>query len=62
MKTFLQFQTAQEARDYRRSTGCGGFIFEDESTGHAWIFPPDMTPSAIFLHPITRDRGGVLIA
>ena len=41
--TFRQFPTLQAARDHRHANGTGGWIFEDEKTLVAIIFPPDMT-------------------
>ena len=61
MRTFHQFPTLQAARDHRYETGCGGWIFEDEKTGLATIFPPDMTPTAIFRHDLARGKSGNLI-
>lgn len=59
MRSFHEFATAQEARTYRHEHGTGGWIFE--SGGIAILFPPDMTPSAIFLHPLAKGRSGNLI-
>lgn len=61
MQTFLSFPNAQDARTYRRDHGTGGWIFVSEQTGVATIFPPDMTPTAIFHHPIARGQSGDLI-
>jgi hypothetical protein len=61
MQTFQTFPTLQAARDHRHATGCGGWIFEDEATGEAVIFPPDMTPTAILRHGMTRGKSGNLI-
>jgi hypothetical protein len=61
MKTFTTFTTAQEARTYRHQHGTGGWIFEDEATGEAVLFPPDMPPTAIFNHPLCKGLTGNLI-
>ena len=61
MKAFYQFDTAQQARDYRHQHGTGGWIFVSEQTGKATIFPPCMPPSAIMLHPLLRGQSGDLI-
>src|SRR6185436_995384 len=46
------FTTRQEARTYRHEHGTGGWIFVDDATGAATLFPPDVTPSGIFHHPL----------
>ncbi|MEI7902548.1 MAG: hypothetical protein WCK89_20050 [bacterium] len=59
MKTMLiTFTTMQEARDYRHANGTGGWIF----AGHELVvlFPPDVSPTGIFNHPLTRGHWGVL--
>lgn len=58
---FRTFETSNAARQYRRETGCGGWILVDSATGQATIFPPEMPPSAIFRHPIARGVTGELI-
>lgn len=67
--TFLVFASGKEAREYRHTTGCGGWIFiadDDEpsrhySHGRAIIFPPEMPPSAVMMHPICIGRPGILV-
>lgn len=63
MSTIRTFQTEQEARDYRHIHGTGGWIFspENEQGGESVLFPPEMSPSDIFNHPITKGRTGNLI-
>jgi hypothetical protein len=61
MQSFHTFPTLQEARDYRYKHGTGGWIFEDDRTKEATIFPPEMSPSAIMLHPFTAGKTGALI-
>ncbi len=61
MRLFAEFATATQAREYRHTHGTGGWIFEDEATGSAVIFPPDMTPTGIMLHAMTRGKSGNLI-
>lgn len=61
MQTFRVFATLQEARDYRHQHGTGGWIFECEATREATIFPPEMPPTAILHHPLTRGKTGNLI-
>lgn len=65
-----EFETAQDARNYRHEHGTGGWIFEVKSaesnrlpypSGTAWLFPPHMTPSHIFHHPLTSGMTGNLI-
>jgi hypothetical protein len=60
-QTFLTFDTGADARTWRHTHGTGGWIFVDEADGRATLFPPDMTPTAIFRHPLTRGRSGDLI-
>jgi len=61
MNTYLEFDTAQEARSYRHEHGTGGWIFVDDDTGKAIIFPPYMTPTSIFHHQLTKGKSGDLI-
>jgi len=61
MLTFREFKSAQAARDYRHEHGTGGWIFEDERTGKAVLFPPEMTPTSIFRHPLATGKTGNLI-
>lgn len=61
MQTFRTFPNGQAARDYRHTHGTGGWIFVDDITGGATLFPPEMPPSAIFHHAITRGKSGNLI-
>lgn len=61
MQAFRTFASAQAARDYRHKYGTGGWIFEDESSGESVLFPPEMTPSAIMIHPMTKGKIGNLI-
>jgi len=60
-RVYYEFICAADARTYRHEHGTGGWIFEDEKTGQAWIFPPAMPPTGILHHPITRGRSGRLI-
>ena len=62
MMTIRIFPTLQQARDYRHEHGTGGWIFapEDETVPCA-LFPPEMTPTAIFNHALTRGLSGTLI-
>lgn len=69
-RVILEFSSAEAAKAYRRETGCGGWIFgEDEErplmidgrgAAPAVLFPPEMTPTQVFGHPITRGRSGTL--
>ena len=61
MRTFRQFATRQEARDYRHEHGTGGWIFAAEHDAVVILFPPDMTPSDIFYHPLAKGMTGDLI-
>ena len=60
--TFRTFATNQDARDYRYANGTGGWIFAPEDGSESILFPPEMTPSAICNHPMTKGRSGALIA
>jgi hypothetical protein len=61
MTTFRVFTSLAEARAYRHEHGTGGWIFEDEQTMQATLFPPDMTPTPIFHHPLAKGKSGKLI-
>jgi len=61
METLLTFLTAQEAREYRHEHGTGGWIFAPEDGSPSVLFPPDMTPTGILRHPMSRGRSGELI-
>lgn len=61
MKTFRQFDTSQEARDYRHVNGTGGWILVCDKTGTAILFPPCMAPTAILTHKLARGISGDLI-
>ena len=68
MQTFRTFGSADEARAYRHENGTGGWIFDPDPgvslsawSAEAILFPPEMTPSSIFRHPLTQGRSGNLI-
>ena len=61
MRTLYEFDTLEEAREYRHEHGTGGWIFEPEHGGCCVLFPPDMYPMNIMIHPITYHRSGKLI-
>jgi hypothetical protein len=66
MDIIRTFPTASAARQYRHDCGTGGWIFAPDPDKHptdheAVLFPPHMTPSAIFRHPMTRGRSGRLL-
>jgi hypothetical protein len=61
-QTFISFPTSEEAREHRKTTGCGGFIFagaEPDTT--SVIFPFGMTPTQILMHSLTAGRDGSLL-
>lgn len=62
MLVFRQFPDAESARDFRRITGAGGWIFVAVKSGEAWLFPPHMTATEIFEHSLTHGKSGHLIA
>lgn len=59
-KTFHQFDSAQEALDYRRNEGCGGWIFVADRDGLATIFPHTMTPRDVLWHPLAEGSGKLI--
>ena len=61
MQKLLVFNTSQEAREYRYENGTGGWIFESDCKGYSVLFPPDVYPTAIFNHPMTKGKSGNLI-
>ena len=61
LTTLQAFPTSLQARAFRARCGSGGWIFEPQEPGESILFPPDMTPFAIFNHPITKGRTGRLI-
>jgi hypothetical protein len=61
-ETFRVFTSRQTARDYRYRSGCGGWIFAAEGDGFAVIFPPSMTPTAIFNHRMVKGMAGELFS
>lgn len=61
VKKYLVFNTTQEARDYRHENGTGGWIFAPENGGEVVLFPPEMAPTQIFNHQLTKGLSGQLI-
>lgn len=61
MRIFREFDSAEKAWAYRSEHGTGGWIYANDETGLAFLFPPDMTPTAIFAHPLATCRVGRLI-
>jgi hypothetical protein len=60
-ESYRIFPTLQKAMAYRHEHGTGGWIFEDEQTGEATLFPPHLSPAQIYTHRLTRGRSGRLI-
>ena len=60
-RTLRYFYREQEARDYRRANGAGGWIFVSEDKRLVVLFPPDMPPSDIFHHRSVKGLTGDLI-
>ncbi len=58
MHRVLPNRRPQQTVRNRHENGTGGWIF----AGHelAVLFPPDVSPTGIFNHPITRGKRGVL--
>lgn len=50
------------AREYRQANGTGGWIFAPDDNSLVVLFPPHVTPSAIFNHKLTRGLSGSLIS
>lgn len=63
----MEFPSAAEARAYRRQTGCGSYIFEDEDgsaqliPGHDWR-GGSRSHRVAMEHPDLRGRFGKLYA
>lgn len=55
----LLFPSALAARQYRHEHGTGGWIFTNQAM--TILFPPDVTPTGVFNHPVTRNHEGELI-
>lgn len=55
----LLFSNASDAREYRRREGTGGWIFSNAEM--TILFPPDLTPTGVFDHPVARGKEGKLI-
>lgn len=53
------FDEASDARLYKDSIGCGGWIFVADN-GTAALFPASYTPSRIMMHHVTRGMSGRL--
>lgn len=60
MQTLRLFKDAPTARNYRRDNGTGGWIFD--SPEMVILFPPELTPTGILNHPVTKGRSGKLLA
>lgn len=60
-KSITEFDTEQEAREYRYVNGTGGWIFVPEDGGKVLLFSAEVTPWNIFNHPITKGRSGKLL-
>lgn len=62
----MEFPSAAEARSYRRKTGCGGYVFEDEEDGLALLIPAHdwrggaRSHRVAMEHPDVRGRCGSL--
>lgn len=57
MHTIREFGNLNDAIDYRKANGTGGYIYHVNDNGTAILFPPDFTPSMIFEHPMARLSG-----
>lgn len=75
MKSFHLFDTGEEAIQYRKEQGCGGYIFIPNTNPNpslpdpspntpkpqAVLFPYGMTATPCLLHPLTKGLNGTLI-
>lgn len=59
MQTLRLFDNVEEARTYRHQHGTGGWIFANSEV--VILFPPELPPSGVFGHPLTRGMSGKLI-
>lgn len=64
--TYRTFGSEQDAVDYRKEHGTGGWIFvPDPKPGEYMqciLFPPEFTPTPICKHALTRGLSGRLVA
>lgn len=60
MKQYLEFESLKDAREYRHAHGTGGWIFTADKTSVSTLFPPEMCPSEILNHRLTRGQSGYL--
>lgn len=60
MKQYLEFESLNDAREYRHAHGTGGWIFTADKTSVSTLFPPEMYPSEILNHRLTRGQSGYL--
>ena len=60
-KTWHLFETAEDAIEYRRTNGTGGWIFEISDNGEAVLFPWQQTPAEIFRSVFVAGRVGRFI-
>ncbi len=62
----MDFPNKSEALAFRRSTGCGGFVFEDAETGEVMLIPgrssrgEALTARLLRYQPVIRGRRGKL--
>lgn len=56
----LYFDQAVDAKIYKSTKGCGGWIFQADN-GTAALFPLNYTPSMIFTHAVTHGQSGKLV-
>lgn len=57
-ETFHTFDNLDEARAYRKETGCGGWIAESTDKGDCTLFPFNWTPSQVLAHPLGNWNSG----
>lgn len=55
----IVFDTKQEAIDYRKNKGCGGWIFNADC--FSILFSLEYTPTMIINHKITKGISGKFI-
>ena len=60
-KTWRLFDSTDDAIEYRRERGTGGWIFSYADSGEAVLFPWQMTPKDVLESVFVHNRHGYLI-
>jgi hypothetical protein len=60
-RVFVEFDTLDEAKAYRKRTGCGGWIYDVHGPEpKAILFPPKFTLTPVMTHRIVRGCWGMM--